>query len=131
MERSTWLSAARCMTTSGWKRSKADRTASTSQTSPRMNSYRGSSATGARDSRFPAYVSLSKISTQCGVVWISLRTTAEPMNPAPPVMRYRFAVSVIGGQSISYCSHTSPVSMLARLENGNLRSGHEELHPSF
>src|ERR1700730_14854945 len=41
------------------------------------------------DERFPAYVSLSMLTTVESVSPINNRQTADPMNPAPPVTRMR------------------------------------------
>ena len=85
IERSTWLSAARCMTTSGCRFSKTSRTASASAISIFSKLKRGLSAIGASEARFPAYVNLSSTQTEWSVSQIIFLTTADPMKPAPPV----------------------------------------------
>src|SRR5680860_1709379 len=49
--------------------------------------WRGSSRASASESRLPAYVSLSTFTTCRSELQTTSRTTADPMKPAPPVLR--------------------------------------------
>src|SRR5579864_5133924 len=64
---------------------------SRSQISPCRNLYLRSEATEERLAGFPAYVSLSRLTTLDSSVASHCRTKLEPINPAPPVTRIGFA----------------------------------------
>src|SRR5436190_11159345 len=88
IDRSTCDSAARWSTASGWYCWNTWRNAGASQMSTCWNTCLGWSAASASDSRLPAYVRQSTSTTRWSVCSMSCRTSADPMKPAPPVMRY-------------------------------------------
>ena len=87
IERSTWLSAAKCTTARGRCSPKRRSTASRSQMSARTRRYRASPSSAARFSVLPAYVSLSRFTTGSPPCASQSRMKFEPMKPAPPVTR--------------------------------------------
>src|SRR6267142_2284837 len=85
-DRSTCDSAAKLTTASTPRMT--SRTTFASQTSPCTNVYRESFARSARFAGFPAYVSLSRLTTRSSAcVARTWRMKLEPMNPHPPVTR--------------------------------------------
>jgi hypothetical protein len=73
--------------TDGTQGAPAKRPTAASQMSALMKEKRGPAATGWREARLPAWVSLSTTQTCAPPRAISWRVTAEPMKPAPPVGR--------------------------------------------
>ena len=89
MERSTWLSAAKCITASGWWVANTSRIAAASQMSARTSRCRSCPRASSSASSDAAYVILSTLTTWCPVARTRCRITADPMNPQPPVRRIR------------------------------------------
>src|SRR5262249_45027787 len=91
IERSTWLSAARCRTAVGSYVPNTEAISDLSQMSVRTNLYLGLRAIESSDRRLAAYVNLSTLTTSTPCVPTSSRHTAEPINPAPPVTNTRIS----------------------------------------